>query len=184
MSKRLKIGLLLILFSFLYFCCLSKATIVFACDTRTVSQGGCLANSQTHDYRCDSLCSDCPGCGGSGGSTQSTSTFFGQISPPPGIANYAGGGVQGIVLFANNILKLIIVIGGIMTFLNILLAGVAFITAAGDPKRIEQAWTKIWQSILGLVIIAGSFVIAAIIGWVLFGNATAILSPKIYGPGQ
>ena len=112
-----------------------------------------------------------------------STTFFGKISPPPGIANYAGGGVQGIVLFANNILKLVIVGGGIMTFLNILLAGMAFISAGGDPKKIEQASTKIWQSVLGLIVIAGSFVIAALIGWILFGDATAILSPKIYGPG-
>lgn len=125
--------------------------------------GGCVGNS------CQGACP--------------TSSFFGQISPPPGIANYAGGGVQGIVLFANNILKLVIVGGGILTFLNILLAGMAFISAGGDPKKIEQASTKIWQSILGLVIIAGSFVIAALIGWILFGDATAILSPKISGPG-
>jgi len=32
------------------------------------------------------------------------------------------------------------------------------------------------------VIMAGSFVLAALIGWLIFGDATAILNPKIYGP--
>jgi len=117
-----------------------------------------------------------------GSCTTNTSSFFGQISPPPGIASYNHGGVEGIVTFANNILKFVITIGGVLTFLNILLAGFAFVTAAGDPKKIEQAWNKIWQSILGLAVMAASFVIAAIVGWVLFKDPLAILSPKIYGP--
>ena len=152
----------------------------------------CLTSGSRCDNSSDVCCagSTCTPAGPPGQSfctapyNPAPSTFFGKISPPPGIASYAGGTVQGIVLFANNILKLIITIGGVLTFLNILFAGVTFITAAGDPKKIEQAWTKIWQSVLGLAIIAGSFVIAAIIGWILFGDATAILSPNVYGPGQ
>lgn len=89
---------------------------------------------------------------------------------------------RGLIGFANSILKLLIVAGGIFTFLNILLAGLAFMSAGGDPKKIEQAVNKIWQSVIGLVIMAGSFVLAALIGWIIFGDTTAILSPKIYGP--
>lgn len=108
--------------------------------------------------------------------------FFGQISPPPGVSQYGEVTGGGLIKFANNILKLVIVGGGIFTFINILLAGFGFISAGGDPKKIEQSVNKIWRSLLGLVILAGSFVIAAIIGWMVFGDATAILQPKIYGP--
>lgn len=108
--------------------------------------------------------------------------FFGQISPPPGIADYGDVTSGGLIKFANNLLKLLIVGGGLFTFLNIILAGLGYIGAGGDPKRIEQSTNKIWQSILGLVIMAGSFVIAALLGWLLFQDATAILNPRIYGP--
>ena len=88
----------------------------------------------------------------------------------------------GLIRFLNNVLKLLIVIGGLFAFLNIILAGYSFLSAGDDPKKMGAAWQKIWQSLLGLLFIAGSFVLAAIFGWLLFGDASAILKPKIYGP--
>lgn len=108
--------------------------------------------------------------------------FFGEVSPPPGISNYGPGINVGPMRFANNILKLIIVGAGIFAFLNIIIAGYTFLGAGGDAKKVEQAWGRIWQSLLGLLFVAGSFVLAAIFGWLLFKDPTAILSPKIYGP--
>lgn len=113
------------------------------------------------------------------------SDVIGEISPPPGIAKWGDigtAGKGGIIGFANVLIKLLIVGGGIFTFVNILLAGLTYISAGGDSKRIEAATNKIIYSVVGLVIMAGSFVGAAIIGWIAFGDVTAILSPKIYGP--
>lgn len=108
--------------------------------------------------------------------------FFGQVTPPPGIEQYGDLSDFGLIKFANNLLKLLIVIGGLYTFINIIFAGFGYMSAGGDSKKISDATTKIWQSIIGLVIMAGSFVIAALVGWLLFKDATAILNPKIYGP--
>jgi len=108
--------------------------------------------------------------------------FFGQITPPPGINKYKGLQEGGLINFANNLLKFAIVGAGIYAFVNIILAGYSFMSAEGDPKKVEQAWKWIYQSLLGLVLVAGSFVLAAIFGWLIFGNAGAILNPKIYGP--
>lgn len=102
-----------------------------------------------------------------------------------GVKSYAAGissGQFGLIVFLNNILKLIIVIAGIFAFIQILIAGFAFITAGGDSKKISDAWSKIYMSLLGLTVVAGSFVLAAIFGYLIFGDATMILSPKIYGP--
>jgi len=55
-------------------------------------------------------------------------------------------------------------------------------SAGGDPKAVSNAWARIWKSLIGLVIIVGSFVLAGIFGYLLFDDATAILRPKIYGP--
>ncbi len=108
--------------------------------------------------------------------------FFGTVNPPPGIDRYGGDINVGPMKFANNLLKFIIVIAGLYAFMNIIVAGYTFLGAGGDAKKVQQAWDKIWQSLLGLAFVAGSFVLAAILGWLIFGNAGAILSPEIYGP--
>jgi len=112
--------------------------------------------------------------------------FFGKITPPEVFSPEKYGDFstpgKGIVFFANNILKLLIVGAGIYAFLNIIIAGYEFLGAGGDVKKVEAAWKRIWQSLLGLAFVAGSFVLAAIFGWLIFKDPTAILSPKIYGP--
>lgn len=106
-------------------------------------------------------------------------TIFGEIKPP--IEAY-GSVFAGLVPFLNNILRLIFVIAGLYGFFNLILAGFGFMSAGGDPKAIEKAWSKIWQSLIGLIIIVASFLLAAILGYLLFGDTMAILNPKIWGP--
>ncbi len=113
------------------------------------------------------------------------SDVIGKITPPPPFRGGSGqyGGYQtGLISFFNNIIRLLIVIGGTWAFINLILAGYGFLSAGDDPKKMEAAWQKIWQSMLGLLIILGSFILAAIFGYLLFGNPAAILQPKIYGP--
>ena len=93
---------------------------------------------------------------------------------------YPGGGIIG---FASNLIKLIMIVAGIWAFINIILAGFGYITNPDKPEELSKANDKIYKSLLGLAIIAGSFILAAIAGWILFGDASAILIPKIYGPG-
>ena len=107
---------------------------------------------------------------------------IGTITPPDPITNY-GAGPEGLLNFLNNILRLMVVIGGLWAFFNLVLAGYGFLGAGDEPKKMEAAWAKIWQSLMGLIFIIGSFVLAAIFGYVLFGDTRAILSPKVYGPG-
>lgn len=111
-----------------------------------------------------------------------TPGFFGRIIPPEPFLSKYGSYELGLMRFANNVLKLVIVGAGIFAFFNIIIAGYDFLGAGGDAKKVEQAWNKIWQSFLGLAFVAGSFVLAAIFGWLIFKDPTAILSPKIYGP--
>jgi|SRR3990170_2878693 len=111
--------------------------------------------------------------------------FLGNVNNPftrlsPG--KYTGTAGEGLITLLNNMVRLAIVAAGIYAFFNLILAGYAFLSAGGDPKNITKAWEKIWQTLLGLMIVAGSFVLAAIFGWVIFHDATALLSPKVYGP--
>ena len=107
--------------------------------------------------------------------------IFGSIAPPPGVDKYGNFDV-GLIGFANNILKLVIVGAGLFAFINFIMAGYTFLGAGGDSKKVAEAWGKIYNSIIGLLFVAGSFVLAAVIGWILFHNAGAILNPVIYGP--
>jgi len=110
--------------------------------------------------------------------------FFGTVNPT-GFLKYGGIGNtgSGLMGFANNMLKIVIAGAGLFAFINFILAGYTFLGAGGDPKKVQQAWEKIWQSLLGLLFVAASFVLAAVFGYLLFGDPMAILSPKIYGPG-
>ena len=105
--------------------------------------------------------------------------FFGNITPPKFISSDPAG----MITLFNNILRLLVVAGGVFALLNFILAGYQFLSASGDPKLINLAWAKIWQSMIGLLIIVASFALAALLGLLLFGDTTVILKPKIYGPG-
>lgn len=90
--------------------------------------------------------------------------------------------IQGVGPFITNVFRLFFVAAGIMALFNFLVAGFKFINAGGDSKAVGAAWDKIWQSLLGLVIVVGSFALASLMGQLLFGRPDFILNPTIYGP--
>jgi hypothetical protein len=106
--------------------------------------------------------------------------IVGQITNPALPSAYQGIGTIG--LFLTNILRFIFVAAGIYAFFNLVMAGFKYMNAGGDPKVLSAAWAKIWQSLIGLTIIVGSFAVAVIIGQIIFGNPGFILDPQIYGP--
>lgn len=108
--------------------------------------------------------------------------FFGQINPPQGVNSYGSLQTKGLIKFANNLIMLVIVGAGIFAFVNFIIAGYDFLGSAGDSKKTAAAWARIYNSLIGLLFVAGSFVLAAIFGWILFKDPRAILSPNIYGP--
>jgi len=108
--------------------------------------------------------------------------IFGPINPPPGVSEL-GGGPAGLPSFINLLVRLLIVGAGIYALFNLVLAGYAFMSAGDDPKKIQGAWAKIWQTLLGLAFAAGAFVLAAIFGKLVFNDYDALLQFKIFTPG-
>lgn len=104
---------------------------------------------------------------------------FGPINPPAGISNYTGSPAQNIGQLLNIVLKTMIVGAGVYALINLILAGYAFMSAGDDAKKVEGAWAKIWQTLLGLALAAGAFVLAAVFGQLIFGRADFILNPNI-----
>jgi len=110
------------------------------------------------------------------------SAIFGTITPP--YNGYGGLTQNGLTAFVTNIIKTLIVLGGVFAFVNLIIAGWQYLASNGDPKATAAAWSRIYMSIIGLVIMVASFIIAAIMGKLLFGDYMYILQPRIYGPGS
>jgi len=104
--------------------------------------------------------------------------IFGNIQAPSQLSKYSSAGSegQGLFLFLSNAFKFAGVIAGIILVVQFITAGYMYISANGDSKKTEQAWAKIWQAILGLVIVASAFTLAAVIGRLLGFD---ILNPTI-----
>jgi hypothetical protein len=102
--------------------------------------------------------------------------IFGNIANP---TNYHSEGGSGLFTLLSNIFKLAGVIAGIFFIVQVIIAGYEYISSNGDPKKTEAALAKITQSLIGLAIVAGAFVIASVVGSILKIN---ILEPTIYGP--
>ncbi len=107
---------------------------------------------------------------------------IGNINQPNALNNYTSSQGEGIFLLLNNIMKVMIVGAGLFAMFNFITAGYEFISANGDAQKINNAWNKIWQSMLGVLIAAGSFTIAGVLGKLIFGEWTAIIIPEITGP--
>lgn len=108
-----------------------------------------------------------------------SSDTFGQINPPEALQKFGDVSSGGLGVFLNLILKIMVVGAGIYAIFNFILAGYTFLSAGDDPKKIENAWAKIWQTAIGLAFAAGAFILAGIFGYLIFGEWDAILNPVI-----
>jgi hypothetical protein len=104
---------------------------------------------------------------------------FGVVTVPTSILSTSATPGEAIGKLIQYAIWILIGAAGIYALFNFIFAGYAFLGAEGDPKKIEAAWAKIWQSALGLAIAAGALVLAAIFGQLIFGDAKAILYPSI-----
>ena len=115
-------------------------------------------------------------------------SIFGNIKNPLGNTFTEAGdysSVQGgLGLLITNLIKLTTIGAGIWFLINVITAGVMYIGSNGEAERITIAWAKIWQSLIGLLIIVASLTLTAIISKVFFGDYSTILNPVIYGPGN
>ena len=105
---------------------------------------------------------------------------FGTINPPANrFGTLEGGGLGKLIsLFTG----LLIMGAAIYALFNFILAGYAFMSADNDPGKIQGAWAKIYQTIIGLAFAGGAFVIAGIVGQLLFQDWTALTNFSLSTP--
>lgn len=109
-------------------------------------------------------------------------TFFGDIQSPEALRSY--GATGGLIVFASNIIRLVVIAGGLFALWNMISAGFMYITSQGDPKATEKTLSTLTMSLLGLILMIAAPALAAIIGFVLFNDPTFILRPQLQGPNS
>ncbi len=89
---------------------------------------------------------------------------------------------KGLALLIGNGLRLFFVVAGMLAFLNFVIAGFQYMMAGGDAKAIQSAWDRIWYSLLGLILMVGSFALAVLFGYLIMGDPFFMLRPQVYTP--
>jgi hypothetical protein len=106
---------------------------------------------------------------------------LGIVTPPANkiISDYPEG-QSGLVYLLNQVINLLYIAGGLLFFVNLLLAGYQYLASAGDQQKILSAGKRITYSIYGLIFLVSSFVIAAIIGKILFNDPESLIKPTFW----
>lgn len=102
------------------------------------------------------------------------------IGGPADFQNSTDG--KGLVIIFTILLKTGIILAGVYALFNFLIAGYSFMSAGGDSKAVGKAWEKIWQSMMGLLVAAGCLILGGITSYLIFGDATFIVSPRLFRP--
>lgn len=111
---------------------------------------------------------------------------LGKVRPPSGYSqylSYENGDYtdDGLVKFASRLMRIFIIICGIWTLFNFLMAGWTYISGMENPKAQQEVKDKLTMTVVGLVILTTSFTMAGLFGLIFFKDATFILSPVIKG---
>lgn len=107
--------------------------------------------------------------------------ILGTISPPPTYSGYDILANQGLTKFISNLLIFIITIAGLFTLVNFIIAGYLYMSSNGEPQKLMAAGNKMLQSLIGLAVISGAFIIAGIIGYIFFNQADFLFKPVFEG---
>jgi len=110
---------------------------------------------------------------------------FGTVAPPPGVWQYdaASPSKFGLILFLSNMIRLAALFAGLWVFANLILAGLMYVTGAGESGMPDKVKDKVLHSVIGLAIIVLSVLVIALISLLFFGDPGYILNPTITGPG-
>ena len=85
---------------------------------------------------------------------------------------------ESLIIFLNKIISLLYTVGGLIVFVNLIVAGYKYISAEGDSNKIAQAGNTILYSVNGLILVVASFIIASVVGQIFFKDPTALTQPK------
>lgn len=106
--------------------------------------------------------------------------LVGEIEVPKGVdlINQEAGGI-GILLFISNMIKAVMVVGGIMIVLNIIFAAFSYLTSGGKTDAHSKMRDRFTMSIIGLILMITAYTVAALIGQIFYGDPNFFLNPTL-----
>jgi TRAP-type C4-dicarboxylate transport system permease small subunit len=109
---------------------------------------------------------------------------LGTLDQPPGVEefNTAAGldpDQSPLPFFISRMIRLISLLAGLWSFVNIIVAGYTYITGQGNANSHEKVRNLVTMSVLGLFLIVLSYMVGGLIGLIFFGDASFILEPTI-----
>jgi hypothetical protein len=107
---------------------------------------------------------------------------FGTVTVPSSISNFGSTPGQAFGKLIQFGLRALVVGAGLYSLFNLVLAGYSFMSAGDDSKKVSGAWAQIYQTMIGLAVSAGAFVLAALFGQLLFRDPAFLLKPSIPTP--
>ena len=88
----------------------------------------------------------------------------GTLPAPSGLPPELQGGLQDT---GKNLLQLglswLFIIAAVLALIFIIFSGIQWITSAGDPGKVADARKRLMYSIIGLIVVAGAFLIVKVI---------------------
>lgn len=88
---------------------------------------------------------------------------FGQIIPPASI-QFIGSGSSGISNLLSKIIELIYVVAGVVFVFMVIVSAFQWIVSGGDKEAVAKARGRLTYAIIGIIILALSFVIISTVG--------------------
>jgi len=77
------------------------------------------------------------------------------------------------------LLNLIFIIIGLIFFANLVMAGISYMTSAGDSKKVSAANTRIINGLIGLIMAVAAFIIVRLLSQVLGLGGSSAITPII-----
>lgn len=86
---------------------------------------------------------------------------LGTIEAPPGVVS--GDPETTVITLVRNGITLLLIISFVVFLIWTMIAGLRFIFAQGDSKSVGQAWSSIYWSLIGMVVVVGAFAIIKLV---------------------
>lgn len=94
---------------------------------------------------------------------------IGTVDPPEAIAGIEPGN-DGLNQLINNVLSVVFGVVGLIVLFQIIMAAYGYITSGGNKESIAAAQKRILYAIIGLVLLAFSYIIVSLLGNILGFN--------------
>jgi hypothetical protein len=111
---------------------------------------------------------------------------IGRVPVPPGTESFnQAGSTAGapnnfaLIFFISQVIQVIVVVAGVWVVFNVVWAGFLYLTQSGKSSAAEKVRNLLFMSVLGLLLIVTAYTMAGLVGLLVFGDASYIISPTL-----